>query len=488
MSQYILQRILKSGYLMLLPIMGLAFYSAFIPHQSYPFPVHLDEWSHLTFSEAMLRASSVTVTDPFSGQSTVGLSSNPEAGFHLFWGIFHQISGISWLTIYRYFPGIIFMMTILSAYVLAQRQGFGWQAAFFSCLIPTTVGILGPAFLVPVAMGLAFIALSIFVAFNFTTVRSYLVLFIFISFLLSMHALTAVGLFVILAPYVLLNLRSSFKHSLGIALALALPFLVAFLGVFGTFLVPIVPLLVTPKPLPTYIDTPRIIHIYGYLPIAFALVGIFVLALRGGKRSYGLILGLLALLLMLVTFYTFHYGEAGLYYRSLQYMMLLMGVVAGAGLATVNNLRLPVGLAARLRAPLITENVGNILCIALIGLTLATGIPERQTTPYYHMIDPEDYEAFVWIKGNVDSRYAKALLDPWKATAFAAITEKYVYTRIGEYPKPSDEEANKFLGSGCKDTAFLREHGISIVYTRGECQNADLVEVREYVYLLREVQ
>ena len=34
--------------------------------------------------------------------------------------------------------------------------------------------------------------------------------------------------------------------------------------------------------------------------------------------------------------------------------------------------------------------------------------------------------------------------------------------------------------------AFLRENGISIVYTRGECDNPDLVEAEKNIYLLKE--
>ena len=144
----------------MLPVIALAFYIAFIPHQNYPYPLHIDEWVHLAQSEAILQAGSTTYPDPFFGEMT-NLSNNLEAGFHVFWGVFHQISGVSWLTIFRYFPGVILIITALSTYVLAQRKGFGWEAAFFTCLIPTTIGILGPAFLVPVAMGLLFIPLSL---------------------------------------------------------------------------------------------------------------------------------------------------------------------------------------------------------------------------------------------------------------------------------------------------------------------------------------
>jgi hypothetical protein len=102
------------------------------------------------------------------------------------------------------------------------------------------------------------------------------------------------------------------------------------------------------------------------------------------------------------------------------------------------------------------------------------------------MIDGQDYEVFVWIRDNVAEKYDRAILDPWKATAFTAITRKHVYTRIHEFAKPSDEEAHEFLSDNCTDTAFLRENGISIVYTGDECNNPSLLKVRQNVYLLEE--
>ena len=473
----------KSDYLKLLPILGLAFYIAFIPHQNYPYLVHIDEWVHLAYSEAMLRVGSTTFIDPFGGQSAVGLSSNLEAGFHLFWGVFQQISGISWLTIFRYFPSIIFIITVLAVYVLARREGFGWEAALFTCLIPTTVGILGPAFLVPMTMGLLFIPLSLFIVFNFRTVWSYVVLFIFTCFLLSMHAPTAIGLAIILIPYILLNFKGNFRHSLGITLAIAIPFLAPFPWIFK-MLLPTAKSLFSPVPIADYVVIPEIIQTYGYLPVGFALLGTFLLAMKGERKNYGLILGLLALLGMLVAFFTFHYGIPIMYERGLVYTMLILSIMAGAGLTGVRTIRLPSKVIVEPKS-FIARNVGNILCLILIGVTLAMCIPDRQETPYYHMIDEEDYQAFVWIKDNVNENYEKAILDPWKATAFTAITQKNVYTRIHAYPESSDRKAYEFLRNGCTDTAFLRENEISIVYSEWNCNNPALVEVRKNIYLVK---
>lgn len=103
------------------------------------------------------------------------------------------------------------------------------------------------------------------------------------------------------------------------------------------------------------------------------------------------------------------------------------------------------------------------------------------------MIDSKDYAAFVWIRDNVPEKDNMAILDPWKGTAFTAITGKNIYTKIHAYPTSKDEEATKFLNGGCTDTAFLKENGISIIYTDVKCQNPDLAEVRQNVYLLKEL-
>ena len=103
------------------------------------------------------------------------------------------------------------------------------------------------------------------------------------------------------------------------------------------------------------------------------------------------------------------------------------------------------------------------------------------------MIDEKDYQAFVWVKENVGDRYGKAILDPWKATAFSAVTGRAVYTRIHGYPMESDELAYKFLENGCRGTSFLRKNGISIVYTQNSVDNPDLVrQEMKYIYLLKE--
>ncbi|MGB8707139.1 MAG: hypothetical protein WCD72_04215 [Dehalococcoidia bacterium] len=476
------QRAIIFDFLGLLPVLILAFYVAFIPHLNYPYPVHHDEWMHMTYSKALMQAGSISFADPFYGQGAMVTNANMEAGFHIFGGIFQQITGISWLTIFRYFPSIIFVITALSVYVLTRREGFGWEAAFFTCLIPTSVGILGPAFLVPMAMGMLFLPLCLFLAFNFKSWPCYLLLFLFICFLLSMHPLTAVGVVIILIPYILLNLKGNFRHSLGITLALAIPF-VATLPLTFKMLLPTAKLLLTQQ-LPTPgVNLPPLLQAYGYLPILLAFAGVVWLTMKGAKKNFGLLFGLLALLLMLILFFRFHYGLPTLYERGLTLMLLMLGIIAGAGLQWIRKIRLSTRYMGTYRA-FAPANLGNIFCIFLVGLILAVSIPSHLNTYYYHMIDDEDYRAFVWIRDNMDSNYEVVLVDPWKATAFTAITGKNVLSRIIMQKEPVDDTIYQFLGGGCQNTDFLIDNRISMIYNRLSCNNTDLVEVRNNVYLL----
>jgi hypothetical protein len=482
-----IQKYLKADYFILPPVLALAYYLSFIPHHNYSYVVHLDEWVHMACANEIISSAGVTgLVDPFTGGTAI-MNQSYEIGFHVFWAVVHQVSGLDWMTIYKYFPGIIFILTVLAVYILARRQGFGWEAALFTTLIPTTVGILGPGFLVPVALGLFFMPLCFFIALNLKSWWSYPAFLVVMVFLVSLHGATAVGVVLMLLPFVLMNLVDDLKHGLSVLIVLLFPFLALFL-LMPHLIVPHSQTLMVTQPdvRAGVVEVPVIVQTYGYLPLTCCLLGIAAIGIKGGKNDVSLVFGLLVLLAMLVVYFTFHYGIGIMYFRGLLFMMLMTGIIAGKGLMELRNLKLPEAISERLKLPGFARNVGYALAAALVCVTLVICIPVRQHTPYYHMIDSQDYEAFVWIRDNLDSRYDKAILDPWKGVAFTAITGKRVYTWIGAAPLAGDIEVYQFLAAGCENTAFIKEKGATFVYTLGEVRNPDLVMVREHVYLLKE--
>ena len=82
-------------------------------------------------------------------------------------------------------------------------------------------------------------------------------------------------------------------------MCLAAPFLLPFPWIFDQLL-PTAKSMLSPQFVPAHAEIPSMIALYGYIPALMCLVGTFVLALKGGRKNYGLASGLLILLAMLV--------------------------------------------------------------------------------------------------------------------------------------------------------------------------------------------
>ncbi|MGD0857564.1 MAG: hypothetical protein ABSA18_17475 [Dehalococcoidia bacterium] len=465
----------------LLLILALAFYLAFIPHIGYAYPLHGDEWMHMTYAETIAGTGAITFPDPFTGLTEINLGDNLWVGYHILWAIFQQVSGIDWIILFRYFPSIIFMFTVLAVYILASRQGYGLEAAFFTCLIPTTGGLLGPAFMVPMALGMLFIPLSMFLAFNIKTWPSYLLIFLFTTYLLVSHATTAIVLCIILAPYILLNIKGNIRHAAGVLSGLVLPFALSLPWTFQIAVQTARQLLV-PQYFSPYIVLPDLLWKYGLIPVAFSFIGTVILVIKGGKKNLGLVLGLALLLLIMLLFIRFHYGLSTVYERGLTAMLLMLSIIAGAGLFWVRKLKLPAAFLKKYRSTIFTV-AAPVVSVLLLAVVLAVAIPTRLNASFYHMIDDQDYRAFIWIKDNVAEDYSTAMLDPWKATAFSAVAMKNALHRIWMNQEPVDDSIYQFLNGGGSGTTFFQDNKVSFVYNRLPCSSPDLIEVSNNIFL-----
>ena len=58
-------------------------------------------------------------------------------------------------------PGVLVAGLAFLTYSFGRKAGFGWAAALFVSLVPTSVRILGPAFVVPVTAAMLFILVTL---------------------------------------------------------------------------------------------------------------------------------------------------------------------------------------------------------------------------------------------------------------------------------------------------------------------------------------
>ena len=460
-------KIYKNKHVWLILILLLAFHLNFTPHKDYQYPVHVDEWVNFAISQAILDEGNVVYTEPFMGEKII--TNDLEIGLRTFLAVFKDLTGFSWIFIFRYMPGIIFMITVLGVYTFANRGGYGLQAAFLAALIPTSVRLIGPGFLVAVGVGLVFISLSLFLAYN---TKKYLLLFIFTAFLFLLHPPTALAVIAVLIPFVLLNYRNDPKHCMYIAAALMFAFLISSPRL-AHLVAPTAGSMVsvTKHFLPL---APHVFKVYGSLQTLIFVIGFFMLGKRGERNDHSLMFASVLLLLPITVYAQFTIGNLIIYGRSYSYLMLLMSIIGGYGLFSIST---------RLKR----YSPGLAIYVLLIISILGTAVVAHSNTPYYHVMDKQEYGDYLWIKENLGDIQGISVLEPWNAKAYAPITGRFVYSHIPPGPSEFCEKRNReiygFFKDGGNNSTFLEANNISIVYTKKTITNPDLTEVNPRIYL-----
>lgn len=443
----------------LIIILAIGAFFAYLPHMGYDYPLHRDEWDRLTIAKAYIREGKTEIIDPFIGERA--MKNYLEVGFVLWLIALKLTSGLSWLFIFKYFPIFVTCLLILFTYILCNRLGYGLEAAFLVSLIPTSVRILGPAFLVPVALCMTFIPLCLFILFNFNEKSKFLVYSFFLVFLLYSHPPTAVATIIFSGIFILLEKKYEVLPYIFLAILISLPQYINIIlekGLEATVF-------------STFVRFSYIFKEYGFLPTFFFVMGSYFV-LKKWDRNVVFVFCAIVLLFINFIFRRFHETFLIVPERNYLYLMIIMAIVGG------------YALKERIWK---TSKQKEIFLIVLILLAFTEAAIKHYEEPYYHIINDKEYQDFLWVKENIKD--GKAIIDPWKAAAFTAVAEKYVYTTISLGPREPGPSRNKeviiFFENNCSNTDFLKNNRISIIYSYVECENPELKKLRSRIYIAR---
>jgi hypothetical protein len=482
-------------------IMGFAFYTSLIPRLDYSYPLHTDEWTHFAEARTIATEGTIPFFDPVTGEDrsdpvTEETRSSPhfEVGYHLFLAEFQLLTGLPWLDIFRYLPSAVFALAALSAYTFGNRRGFGLEAALFVSLVPTTVRFLGPAFAVPVALGLFFVPLVLFLVSNYWASKGLpALLLLLLSFLFIAHVPTALFAGLIIIVYGLFQtLRRALTRRPMRRRALA--HLATVLGVVALSSLPLLAYnnwlvgeaVAEPLPQELLVAPGGIIPRLGYLPYPLFVLGLALLARSGRRTDRALLVTTVLVAAYAFLHYQFGVGNAALYSRSILYLSLLVLLIAG--LATSRARRWLATLLSPRWAGGASFAAAGLVLVAVMLPSLGLNLQSRYEEDYYRRIGDTEYEDFVWVRDNLCSGYERALTDPRFGRAFAAITGRHAYAAIpataAPVRPPEVEEAKLVLRDGVPDADWLRERGVSIVYSTRRVENPELVQVHDRVYVL----
>ncbi|MBN2567749.1 hypothetical protein JXB02_06730 [Candidatus Woesearchaeota archaeon] len=129
-----------------------------VTHAQLAYPLHADEWGHLSFVMYTLREGKPPFYYPFNGDPIF----NPEAGFHLLLAGFFWITRLDPVMTFQYLPGIFAawnaLMIVFLIGTATRRWWAGILSAFLFTLLPSNVNLLGSWFAVPSTLSVGCIA------------------------------------------------------------------------------------------------------------------------------------------------------------------------------------------------------------------------------------------------------------------------------------------------------------------------------------------
>ena len=409
-------------------------------------------------SKTNLKTTSFLEQDPFTGKP---VSGDLEIGYHMLLAGIQSLTNLG-IKMSIFLPPIFAIFSVLSVFTLTRRWGkkVAFLSAILAALIPSNLSIGGLVFLVPVNLSLIFIPVALKLAFDAKSPIHYLGIFSISLFVLLSHPPSAVAMIGILSVYALLNLKNKGKS---IFLAILLAILVS----FPNYIPYIKSKGVESVNFSFWLTLARISELFGYIPTLFLLIGVYFLSKTRKPEIWAILIPIFLFLMHIVLFVFTGFNPFIPYQRVYIPLLLLMSIISAHGLSKIKS------------KPLVT---------VIIILIIVFSLKQHFDQEYYHVIDKQEYQDFLWIRDNTP-KDAKVLLDPWKARALTPVAERQVLSVMPFGPVKETMEFNDqitdFLKNNCTGTSFLIEHNVSIIYYKDGCENNNLVEINDGIYLVK---
>ena len=324
---------MRANILLLGMILVLAFFMASIPHLDYQYPLHVDEWWRYGGSYSLLKTGHLTYPDIFNNGAVK--DTDIEIGFHLFIGELKLITGLSWLALFRFLPGLILALLAFGAYAFGRKKGYGLEAAFLVTLIPTTIRLLGPAFLVPVALGITFIPLTLLILHRFMTdFRGPVMLFLMLVALLFIHPPTLAVISAIILMHVVFfmvwrkKLPGRAKQSV-VVLLMFIPIYSLMYWWAADWVGLVTREALSPELHLQLPPIPGTVSEFGHIPALLFLIGTGIIIVNRSAEDWAVLLSAVGLLVYLQVYPLFYIGLDIIYERGWLYVFVLMALIGG---------------------------------------------------------------------------------------------------------------------------------------------------------------
>lgn len=437
--------------------------------EGYPYSLHADENVHWVlisnvqrYEDVFVKYPSGAITDR-SGVFTLRGAVH-ERGFHVVMAEIQGLTGVPFETLFHVLPAAWLGFTAFALYALLRPHPAALPAAAFVGLVPTTVRFLGPGFLVPIGFALAWIPATLIVAEQARhRVPGMVLLLVLAAWAYFVHLTVGIAVLALLAFWALSRGREHWKTSLAL-LALAASPAAWF---YQTFRSDIAYEVAREENLPidfTIFDGFGLLALFGWAAGVLLIVAWPPARRSGPVHAFtALSVGALGLIVASVAWDLDRYATYARWHAPFFLAAAVPLGYAVVGAATFAREAVLVVAGAARRARPAAAAVGVVAAVALTAVFASSGTAGHLREPYYHLIQPTDWERFTWIRDNVGPEYEVFLGDPWQAPVLTALTGKEPHAWLAPgWPPARGEDYVLFSRTGGTLEFFLL-HDITLV-------------------------
>ncbi len=458
----------------------LTFVLVYSPHFSYPWPLHADEWHHITEAKKL-----------GAGEYSWG-SIGYRFGFHVILLGLSKI--IDLVSVYQFLPAIWAVISGLTLFYVVNKKTKNFWIAFFALFffasLKSNVNILGLWFFTPLTFSIPFIFLYIywfsegFALHNKKYLLFSLGIMLFLVFVYPLSVLFALPFLLVYSLWHFSFIKKEWKFfSIFLLVPIAGLALFAYMNNLSFFITigSLLDSLIFSKEWGVLVFDNSFLEIYSLIGYALAGVGFFALLLnKKGKFNSSYIIYLLWPLLVLVSIFIFYIFDVSFlvpYQRNLYYFVLSMPLLSAYGLtALLSKLRSFVSDSGKYAIRILLILVAII--VLFFSFLFYYSIPGK--VGVYHVIDEQDYRAL---------RYLSSL-EKGRVMATAEVSTA-VYVLTGNRPVASlyfygDRNVlEQFFDGDCAlKNEIARRERVKYIFTseKMECGWKLLYDEQRYIY------
>jgi hypothetical protein len=475
-------KLTKNQIIILSAISLLTFFIVFVPHLLNPYPIHIDEYHHITEAIKLKQGDY-----RFEGHKTF------ELGFHVLLAALSYLFDL--VLMYRFFAPI---WTVLSAlvifYVIYKKTNIFPLAIFamiFFVSIKSNVNITGLWFFTPLTFSIPFIFLYIFYYTegiekqNKKYILTSAIIIILLTFIHPISVLFAAPILLIYPAFHYKYIIKEYKF-FSIFLIATLIGLIFFSLVLGVALTKLIPRLLLELQFKYGWGVLELenspLELYSLIGYALAIFGLFSLFLFNKAKKYKIyIIWPITVLIYIIIFRFTGTSYLAPYQRNLYYLAISLPILSAFGLhylLNITSLSLP-------KIKLLKKILAITIIILVIFFTFYSYFKLPRQTALYRLIDDKDYEDLVFLK---EQEKGKVLAEPFISTALFPVSgHKPVATLRFYNPENRKETESFFRLTNCNErqktiNKFKADYIIS--KTPINCNYTLISDKNNYIYQL----